>query len=136
MELDMAGRGGQPVADIFSQNCGVQRLNQTNIAEVLDWSGQPYPFGSAYRQVHQFLLEDFATNPGKLERIGKKTLRSVLCSNYLQCSEAELVAATVVTRQASRWYKLLAGYWGVGQVALERVGCLHQQLPPDFQISL
>ena len=40
------------------------------------------------------------TNPGQLERIGKETLRSVLCSDYLQCSEAELVAATV------RWGEL------------------------------
>ena len=74
-----------------------------NIAEVLDWSGQPYGSAWVHRQAHQFLLEDFAhiaTNPGQLERIGKETLRSVLCSDYLQCSEAELVAATV------RWGEL------------------------------
>ena len=104
MELYQIGRFLD--LDILSQNCEdaiVQRLNQTNIAEVLDWSGQPYGSAWVHRQAHQFLLEDFAhiaTNPGQLERIGKETLRSVLCSDYLQCSEAELVAATV------RWGEL------------------------------
>jgi hypothetical protein len=41
-------------------NCGHlfgQRLNQNNIVEVLEWSGQPYGSAWVNRQAYQYLLE-------------------------------------------------------------------------------
>jgi hypothetical protein len=35
----------------------VQRLNQNNIVEVLEWSGQPYGSAWVNRQAYQYLLE-------------------------------------------------------------------------------
>ena len=98
MELYQIGRFLD--LDILSQNCEdaiVQRLNQTNIADVLDWSGQPYGSPWVNRQAQQFLLEDFAHLPlsPALERISKETLRSVLTSDLVQASEAELLGAVI-----------------------------------------
>ena len=98
MELYQIGRFLD--LDILSQNCEdaiVQRLNQGNIAEVLDWSGQPYGSPWVNRQAHQFLLEDFAHIPlsPALEKISKETLRSVLTSDFVQASEAELLGAVI-----------------------------------------
>ena len=98
MELYQIGRFLD--LDILSQNCEdaiVQRLNQTNLADVLDWSGQPYGSPWVNRQAHQFLLEDFAHIPlsPSLERISKETLRSVLTSDFVQASEAELLSAVI-----------------------------------------
>ena len=98
MELYQIGRFLD--LDILSQNCEdaiVQRLNQTNLADVLDWSGQPYGSPWVNRQAHQFLLEDFAHIPlsPSLERISKETLRSVLTSDLVQASEAELLSAVI-----------------------------------------
>ena len=98
MELYQIGRFLD--LDILSQNCEdaiVQRLNQTNIADVLDWSGQPYGSPWVHRQAQQFLLEDFAHIPlsPALERISKETLRSVLTSDFVQASEAELLGAVI-----------------------------------------
>ena len=98
MELYQIGRFLD--LDILSQNCEdaiVQRLNQTNIADVLDWSGQPYGSPWVNRQAQQFLLEDFAHLPlsPALERISKETLRSVLTSDFVQASEAELLGAVI-----------------------------------------
>ena len=79
MELYQIGRFLD--LDILSQNCEdaiVQRLNQTNLADVLDWSGQPYGSPWVNRQAHQFLLEDFAHIPlsPSLERISMRAART------------------------------------------------------------
>ena len=98
MELYQIGRFLD--LDILSQNCEdaiVQRLNQTNIADVLDWSGQPYGSPWVNRQAHQFLLDDFAHLPLScgLEKLSKETLRSVITSDYVQASESEILSVVI-----------------------------------------
>jgi len=103
MELYQIGRFLD--LDILAQNSEdaiVQRLNHTNIAEVLEWSGQPYGSYWVNRQAHQYLLEDFAhisLSPA-LEKINKETLRSLLSSDYLQASEVEILQSVI------RWGEL------------------------------
>ena len=98
MELYQIGRFLD--LDILSQNCEdaiVQRLNQDNIADVLEWSSQPYGSPWVNRQANQFLLEDFAhiaLSPA-LDNITKDTLRSVLTSDFVQASEAEILGAII-----------------------------------------
>ena len=98
MELYQIGRFLD--LDILSQNCEdaiVQRLNQDNIADVLEWSSQPYGSPWVNRQANQFLLEDFAhiaLSPA-LDKINKETLRSVLTSDFVQASEAEILGAII-----------------------------------------
>ena len=112
MELYQIGRFLD--LDILSQNCEdaiVQRLNPANICEVLDWSGQPYGSAWVHRQAHQFLLEDFpniAASPA-LERLGKDTMKLLLTSDFLQASEAEVVAAVV------RWGEVCVARRGEGE---------------------
>ena len=113
MELYQIGRFLD--LDILSQNCEdaiVQRLNHTNIAEVLEWSGQPYGSAWVHRQAQQFLLEDFAhiaASPA-LEKLSKETMRSLLSSDFLQASEAEVVGAVV------RWGEVVVARRGEGEV--------------------
>ena len=86
---------------------------QGNIAEVLEWSGQPYGSPWVHRQAHQFLLEDFAHIPlsPALERLGRDTLRSVLTSDFVQASEAELLGAVIKWGEVSRVAIQLPGHW-------------------------
>ena len=102
MELYQIGRFLD--LDILSQNCEdaiVQRLNHTNIAEVLEWSGQPYGSAWVHRQAQQFLLEDFAhiaASPA-LEKLSKETMRSLLSSDFLQVSgKSEVISVEEVSR--------------------------------------
>ena len=85
---------------------------QGNIAEVLEWSGQPYGSPWVHRQAHQFLLEDFAHIPlsPALERLGRDTLRSVLTSDFVQASEAELLGAVIKWGEVSRVAIQLLGH--------------------------
>jgi BTB/POZ domain-containing protein 7 len=62
MELYQIGRFLD--LDILAQNCEdgiVQRLNQSNIAEVLEWSGQPYGSAWVNRQVTEYKEGQFTT---------------------------------------------------------------------------
>ena len=98
MELYQIGRFLD--LDILSQNCEdaiVQRLNQDNIADVLEWSSQPYGSPWVNRQANQFLLEDFAhiAQSPALDKVTKDTLRSVLTSDFVQASEAEILGAII-----------------------------------------
>jgi len=115
MELYQIGRFLD--LDILAQNSEdaiVQRLNHTNIAEVLEWSGQPYGSAWVNRQAHQYLLEDFAhisVSPA-LERISKETLRSLLSSDYLQASEVEILQSVI------RWGELTVARRGESEGVL------------------
>ena len=123
MELYQIGRFLD--LDILSQNCEdaiVQRLNHTNIAEVLEWSGQPYGSAWVHRQAQQFLLEDFAhiaASPA-LEKLSKETMRSLLSSDFLQVSgESGVIGVEVVSCYDGR---PLAGKRGRGGGGCGAVG--------------
>lgn len=86
--------------------------------QVLDWSGQPYGSAWVHRQAHQFILEDFAhiaVSP-MLERFSKETLRTVLASDFVQASEAEIVAAVV------RWGEACVSKRETGEITLPHPG--------------
>lgn len=114
MELYQIGRFLD--LDILAQNCEdaiVQRLNQSNIVEVLEWSGQPYGSAWVNRQAYQYLLEDFAhiTSSPTLEKISKETLRSLISSDFVQASESEVLAAVI------RWGELVVARRAEGESA-------------------
>ena len=126
MELYQIGRFLD--LDILSQNCEdaiVQRLNHTNIAEVLEWSGQPYGSAWVHRQAQQFLLEDFAhiaASPA-LEKLSKETMRSLLSSDFLQVSgESGVIGVEVVSCYDGRPLAGKRGRGGGGCGAVGRGG--------------
>ncbi|XP_023340212.1 BTB/POZ domain-containing protein 7 [Eurytemora carolleeae] len=112
MELYQIGRFLD--LDILAQNSEdaiVHRLNQNNIVEVLDWSGQPYGSAWVHRQAMQYLLEDFVhvTSSPALEKLNKDTLRSIISSDFIQASESEILATVI------RWGELVVSRRGEGE---------------------
>jgi len=98
----------------LAQNCDdaiVHRLNQTNIVEVLDWSGQPYGSAWVHRQAMQYLLEDFVhvTASASLEKLNKDTLRTLISSDFIQASESEILGTVI------RWGELVVARRGEGE---------------------
>lgn len=98
MELYQIGRFLD--LDIMAQNCEdaiVQRLNETNVVEVLEWSGQPHGSAWVHRQTMQYLLEDFVhvTSSAALENINKDTLKTVISSDFVQASESDILKAVI-----------------------------------------
>lgn len=130
MELYQIGRFLD--LDILSQNCEdaiVQRLNQDNIADVLEWSSQPYGSPWVNRQANQFLLEDFAhiAQSPALDNINKDTLRSVLTSDFVQASEAEILGAII------RWGEMTVTKRGEALTG-EHVTTTHSSEPHNISI--
>ena len=109
MELYQIGRFLD--LDIMAQNCEdaiVQRLNETNVVEVLEWSGQPHGSAWVHRQTMQYLLEDFVhvTSSASLECISKDTLKAIISSDFVQASETDILKAVI------KWGELIVARRG------------------------
>ena len=119
MELYQIGRFLD--LDIMSQNCEdaiVQRLNETNVVEVLEWSGQPHGSAWVHRQTIQYLLEDFVhvSTSAALENISKDTLKAIISSDFVQASEIDILKAVI------KWGELVVAKRAANELATIGIG--------------
>ncbi|GFO11987.1 BTB/POZ domain-containing protein 7 [Plakobranchus ocellatus] len=87
-------------AQIISQGCEdiiIEYLCLDSLLSVLSWSSEPHGSKWVHRQATAFMTEEFqqVMNSPVILEIGKDYLQEVIASDFLQCSEQEVISTVI-----------------------------------------